>query len=93
MLSGLLVKAQGRPNIGLTKYGTIKTGNGISWIWYNRPSQAFFSNVKLVKLKGSNSKLNKIDRNYKEEHDIKLLQGVKSTLENIRQQYKFFKND
>lgn len=45
----------------------------IVWTWFERPSFAYFLNVKLLKLKGSTSKLNKMDEEYRQNNEVEEL--------------------
>lgn len=91
MLSGLLQKAKSISKIMSLQNGNFQQSKGISWIWYQRPSIAYYSNIRLIKLKGSTNKLNKLDAQYKIDNDIDTLVSVKTVLDKIRQQHKFFK--
>ena len=91
MLSGKLMKAKSPPHLVSLENGTFKELNGISWIWFDRPSETFHANVKLVKLKGSTSRVGKLDKKYKEENDLETLVSIKSVLGKMKQQRKFFR--
>ena len=91
MLSGFIIKGRSRPFTINLKNGNFKKIKGIAWIWYERPSIAYYSNIKLVKLTGSTNRVDKLDKNYKAENDFELLAGTKNLLDRIKQEYKFFK--
>lgn len=90
MLSGRLMKAKSIKHIVHLENGTFKESNGISWIWFNRPSEAFHSNVKMVKMKGSTSRVGRLDKKYKEDNDLETLETTKSVLDRLLKQRKFF---
>lgn len=84
-LSGEIVKTAGRA-IPENKFERCLT-----WIWYLRPTETFFSNVRLGKLKGSYTKLDKLDRNYKIDHDIAVLPVYRTVLNDLRNNNKLYK--
>jgi len=87
-LSGELKKAKGFP-INFKKSTFIET-NSICWIWYLRPSLSFFSNVKLIKLKGSSSRVGKLDKEYQKNKDVSLLKTVSNELKELITNDKIF---
>lgn len=91
LLSGNLMKVKSK------SFFKNKTGNhqgrNVIWIWYNRPSFAYFSNIRILKLKGSSSKVGRLDRNYKIDNDVELLESYHSALQKMKEPNKFFKND
>lgn len=93
MLSGVLDKVKGSSIIINSKKGIFKESNSIGWIWYLRPSVSFVSNVRLIKLKGSTSRLNKLEKKYILNNDIALLSPINKAIAKIIKQNKLSKND
>ena len=86
-LSGTLVKGRGKPAVH--KSGTL--GVGVNWIWYDRPSLQYFSNIKLMKRKGSGRKVEALDHKYKLNNDIDILERSTSILYRFKNLDKLFK--
>lgn len=90
-LSGKLVKAKGKKFTLNEKPNIHHDKRGIVWIWYNRPSLAYFSNIRLLKLKGSGRKISKLDENYRINNDVEVLESHHVTLRNMKHANILFK--
>lgn len=88
-LSGYLRKAKGK-NYAKTEHG-FNIGRSLLWIWYQRPSLAFFAHVRLKKTTGGSGVISKLDNQYKETCDIEMLPGINYALKSITESNKLFK--
>lgn len=93
ILSGELDKALGARKIINAKKGIFKELNSVCWVWYLRPSIPFNSNIRLIKLKGSNSRVGKLDKQYCINNDIAILKPINKIMGEIIKNNKLFKND
>lgn len=93
MLSGQLEKAKGSPIIINSKKGIFNESNSIGWVWFLRPSIPFSSNLKLIKLKGSTSRVGKLEKKYCERNDFALLSPINKVMARIVKHKKLFKDD
>jgi len=93
ILSGKLQKGRGARNVINSKRGIFKESNSIGWIWFLRPSISFMSNVRLIKLKGKTSRVNKLDKKYCENKDVNVLIPVRELMTKLIEQNKLIKND
>lgn len=93
MLSGELIKVRGNSIIGDRKNDTFKEIKSIGWIWYFRPSLPYISNIKIIKLKGSTSRLNKIEKRYHLSNDIGTLRPCRKVYRELLETNKLFRND
>jgi len=91
-LSGKIKKAKGSNFFVNSKKKVRRLGRSLTWIWYDRPSISFCSNVKLIKLKGSTSRVGLLDKKYKEQKDIELLPSANSALMELVNNNKMFRN-
>lgn len=89
MLTGKLVKAHGE-SIDF-KNGNFNKTQSIGWIWYLRPFLSYCSNIKLLKLKGSTSRVNKLDKKFQSEHDVFAMETVSQVTYRLTEQNKRFK--
>jgi hypothetical protein len=93
MLSGELDKALGARTAINSKKGIFREINSIGWVWYLRPSIPFVSNIRLIKLKGSTSRVGKLEKKYCEKKDIAVLTPINIFMAKIIELKKLFKND
>lgn len=87
LLSGMIVKTKSS-----TKFFNGEASRTINWIWYLRPSISYFANIKLIKLKGSTSRVWKLDKLFKKNNDIDIMQSTKLKLVELKIKNKLFKN-
>lgn len=85
-LSGMLTKA--KSSHSNTKGKRMRS---VNLIWYLRPSIAYFSNIRLLKIKGSTSKFWKLEKLFRLQFDIDLLDGTKKKLNELRDKNLFYK--
>jgi hypothetical protein len=90
-LSGKLKMAKGKGFFRNNKTQLHHMSRSIVWIWYERPSFAYFANIRILKLKGSTSRVGKLDRNFKTDNDVELLQTHHKVLQELKYNDKFFK--
>lgn len=57
--------------------------HSVVWTWFNRPNISYMSNIRIIKQKGSSSRIKKIEDKYKENNDISLLLNYKQELINL----------
>lgn len=93
MLSGELKKVKGSRILISKKKGIFKETKSIGWIWYLRPSLPYISNIRLIKLKGSTSRLNKIEKSYHIDNDVDLLKPYNKAYRELLETNKLFKNE
>lgn len=93
LLSGKLVKVKGSKFILNKKKGIFREAKSIGWIWYLRPSLPYISNIRLIKLKGSTSRLNKLEKRYHVDNDVDLLKPYNKAYRDLLNSNKLFKNE
>jgi len=82
-LSGLIKKTKGKRFYANMNRGIVNRGRGITWLWYFRPSIAFFSNIRLLKMNGSTNRVLALDKKYKENKDVELLPNARSEMREV----------
>jgi hypothetical protein len=87
-LSGEIIKVKGK-GFYKNKNNSIQT-EAINWIWLLRPALNYVTNLKIIKLKGSNSRLNKLEKQYKELFDVGLLPDVNKALKELNTNNKLY---
>ena len=83
-LSGEIVKVKGA-NFLRKKSESVVT-DVINWVWYLRPAFNYFSNIKIIKLRG-NSKITSLEKQYKEDNKDKIKQKSKDYSNETIQEY------
>ena len=91
MLSGMLMKVKGSRFIINKKKGSLHQDRSIGWVWYLRPSLAYISNIRLIKLKGGTGKVNKLDATYKKNKDVEMLSSTNRFREQLMNDNKLYK--
>ena len=86
-LSGEIVKVKGA-NFLRKKSESVVT-DVINWVWYLRPAFNYFSNIKIIKLRG-NSKITSLEKQYKEDNDVALLMDTSKFLEQLNLNNKLY---
>jgi hypothetical protein len=88
-LSGRLIKGRGKP---VPRPDGI-IGIGVNWTWYERPAIQYFANLMIFKLKGGGRKVGKLDKKYKLNNDIGVLELAKVQIRRLNELNKLFKDD
>lgn len=87
-LSGKLTKARGKK--------VYKNPNGINqtesilWVWFLRPAYNYVSNLKIIKLKGTNRRVEKLEKQFKETFDVGLLPEINTLLKSLNNNHKLY---
>lgn len=92
MLSGDLIKVRGAEIAINKKKGIFSEMKSIGWTWFNRPSLPYISNIKLIKLKGSTSRVGKLEKKYHMNNDYGLLTPMGVVHKQLLTDNKLFKN-
>lgn len=88
-LSGALTKGKGK---GMYKnQKTLNITDAVIWTWYLRPAMNYVLNLKIIKLTGSTSRLNKLEKKYKENFDAGLLPKVTDLLKELNTNDKLYR--
>ena len=62
----------------------------INWIWFLRPAINYVTNLKIHKLTGNSSRLDKLEKQYKEQFDVGLLPKVNTVLKELNTNNKLY---
>jgi len=92
MLSGMIKKTKGTKSIIRKKNKPATEFNSVCWVWFFRPSITYFSNVRILKLRGTSGKLIKLDSDYKLRKDIHLLEKTNVVIRELKENNKMYKN-
>lgn len=87
-LSGKMMKARGK-GFYKTKDSHIIT-ESINWIWFLRPAFNYITNLKIIKLKGPNKRLDKLEKAFKENYDVGLLPDSIAVLKEFNENNKLY---
>lgn len=91
-ISGRIRLAKGSQFFVNSKRKTQYNSRSIVWVWFQRPALAYFSNIRLIKMKGRGSKVDKLDKDYKENKDVELLPLVNYLLNELVTTKQLFKD-
>lgn len=87
-LSGKLMKVKGK---GFYKnVNSSHTTDAINWIWFLRPALNYVTNLKIHKLTGSGSRLDRLEKEYKQYFDAGLLPNVNDALKDLNTNNKLY---
>ena len=87
-LSGELIKGKGKGFYKNNKSNTVT--DSIIWTWYLRPAINYVTNLKIIKLKGSSSRLGVLEEKYKRNFDAGLLPKAKEILKDLNSNDKLY---
>jgi hypothetical protein len=87
-LSGKIMKVRGK-GIYKNKDSYLET-ESITWIWFLRPALNYVTNLKIHKLTGSTSRLDKFEKKYKEIFDVAVLPSATKTLKELNTNNKLY---
>ena len=87
-LSGELTKAKGK-KFFKNKNHNIKT-ESINWIWTLRPALNYFTNIRILKMKGM-SKITSLEEEFKLNNDVELLEDTLVLLKKLDSNHKLYK--